>query len=163
MSTSGAPGIRPVRRVVAGPDPSGAPAIMFDGASPHVATLPGMPETLGLTDVWASREMPPANAPSADDAVPGTFAVAPGADGTLFRVVQFPPAGEDQPGPLWHRTDTLDYNVVVEGEVWLLTEGGEARLGPGDCAVVRGISHAWENRSDALCLLAAVAIAARPA
>jgi quercetin dioxygenase-like cupin family protein len=121
-----------------------------------------MPETLGLTDVWASSGMPPRNGPGDGDGVPAEFAIAPGPQGTLFRVVQFPPAGADAPGPLWHRTDTLDYNVVVEGEVWLLTEGGEARLGAGDCAVVRGITHAWDNRSGAVCVLAAVAIAARP-
>lgn len=153
--------IRPVRRVVATTGAGGAPGIAIEGPSPHVTTLPGMPATLGLTDVWASRGMPPANDPSDADPVPADFAIGPAADGTLFRVVQFPPREGE---PLWHRTDTLDYNVVVSGELWLLVEGGdEARLGPGDCAVVRGVRHAWENRGTEPCVLAAVAIAARPA
>jgi quercetin dioxygenase-like cupin family protein len=74
-------------------------------------------------------------------------------------VVQFPPAGSGAE-PLWHRTDTLDYNVVLEGELWFLSRGGEVRLGPGECVVVRGIEPAWDNRGEAICRLAAVSIAA---
>ncbi len=160
MGTTGGGGIAPVRRVVAGPGADGAPAFTFDGDSPHVVTLPGLPPDLGLTDVWASTGMPPENDASAADPVPAAFAIGPAADGTLLRVVQFPsPSGD----PLWHRTDTLDYNVVVSGEIVLMIEGGdEVTLGPGDCAVVRGITHAWENRGTTTCILAAVSVAALP-
>lgn len=149
----------PVRRVVVGPGPDGRAAIVFDEASPHVTQLPGMPERLGLTDLWASEGMPPSNTPGSDDAVPEAFSIGPGPAGTLFRVVQFPPAGDGME-PLWHQTDTLDYNTVVSGGLVLMTEAGEVTLGPGECAVVRGIQHAWDNRTEGISLLAAVSIAA---
>lgn len=63
--------------------------------------------------------------------------------------MQFPPAKESG-APLRHRTDTLDDDVVLDGELWLLVEGGDVRLAPGDRVVVRGVPNAWENRSDAL-------------
>jgi len=153
-------GIRPVRRVVASRGGDGGPRLVFDGDSPHVTKLPGMPDTLGLTDVWASSGMPPSPRSGDDDAVPAQFAIAPEPGGTLFRLVQFPPASAGME-PLWHQTDTLDYNVVVSGELWLLIDGAEARLGPGDCVVVDGIRHAWDNRAEEIATLGAVSIAAR--
>ena len=48
-----------------------------------------------------------------------------------------------------HRTETIDYGIVLEGELWLmLDDGSETRLGPGDVVVQRGTDHAWENRSE---------------
>lgn len=73
--------------------------------------------------------------------MPEQFAIAPGRAGTLFRAVQFPPA-DDGMEPLWHQTDTLDYNAVISGEIALMTESGDVTLGVGDAVVVRGIRHA---------------------
>ena len=48
-----------------------------------------------------------------------------------------------------HRTQSIDYGIVLEGEIWLvLDDGSQTRLGPGDVAIQRGTDHAWENRSD---------------
>jgi mannose-6-phosphate isomerase-like protein (cupin superfamily) len=62
----------------------------------------------------------------------------------------------DVPG--MHRTDTIDIAVVVEGEIWVVTEAGETRLQPGDCIVQRGTRHAWQNRSDRPCTLATTVV-----
>ena len=47
-----------------------------------------------------------------------------------------------------HRTETVDYGILISGEIWLVVDGGETRLEPGDICIQRGTSHAWSNRSD---------------
>jgi len=61
-----------------------------------------------------------------------------------------------------HRTDTVDINLILDGELWLeLDDGTETRLTPGYCVVQRGASHAWHNRGDRPALMASVLIGAR--
>lgn len=109
------------------------------------------------------------------------------ASGSVFRVVQFPPdkdwaanaeamggsvaidetAKAAHPGgpvrhPHMHRTRSLDYAVVLSGEIWAIMDVGETRLLAGDVLVQRGTNHAWANRSDAPCVIAFVLIDARP-
>lgn len=68
--------------------------------------------------------------------------------GTVCRFVDFGP-GSIAPEPLMHRTQSLDYGVVIEGEVEMILDSGETRvLGKGDLAVQRGTNHAWRNTSD---------------
>ena len=70
---------------------------------------------------------------------------------------------EDNPRhPGMHRTDTVDYAVVVSGEIWAVMDEGETLLRAGDCLVQRGTSHAWSNRSDRPCRVAFVLVSARP-
>jgi uncharacterized cupin superfamily protein len=57
-----------------------------------------------------------------------------------------------------HRTDTVDFVMVVVGEAWLVLEAGEVHLKAGDCVVQRGTWHAWRNRSAAPCVIAGVMI-----
>lgn len=153
--------IDPVRRVVVRAQTDGTAAVVADGASPHIHTLPGMPADLGLTDLWYTD----IDAAAGDDPADRELLVAPAAGGTLFRVVQFPPDTElptdadGAPALFWHATDTTDYNVLLAGELWLLTDHGEVTLHPGDTVVVCGGRHAWSNRSGAPALLAAVAVA----
>jgi naringenin degradation protein FdeH len=159
--------VRPVRRVVVGPDASGAAVVQADGPSPHVHTLPGMPADLALVDLWYTSG-PGSGGPAADAATADTaardLAVAPDPGGTLFRVVQFPPdselpAGPDGgPGLFWHETPTTDFNVVLQGELRLLTERASVTLRAGDTVVVRGGRHAWSNPSGAVARLATVAV-----
>jgi mannose-6-phosphate isomerase-like protein (cupin superfamily) len=62
-----------------------------------------------------------------------------------------------------HKTNSVDYLVVISGEMWMVMEDGEVLLRAGDCVVQRGTNHAWINKSDKPCLLAAVLIEAKAA
>lgn len=161
--------IRPIRRVVAGAGDDGASRIIMDSVSPHVHTLPGMPDDLGLTDLWhTGPEHATAGTNTAADAADREFTIAPDPGGTLFRVVQFPPdaelpAGPDgEPAVFWHATETVDYNVLLDGEITFLTEHGETALRPGDTLIVRGGRHAWSNRTATPAVLAAVSVHGGP-
>jgi quercetin dioxygenase-like cupin family protein len=148
--------IEPVRRVVVRPDRDGKTTVALDGPSPHVHTLPGMTADLGLTDLWYTGDDA---ATGASDAADRDLAVAPPAGGSLFRVVQFPPdeAGSE---PFWHETSTVDYNVVLSGELVLQLDTGTVPLRAGDTIVVCGGRHAWSNPSTAPAILAAVSVSA---
>ena len=154
-------GIRPVRRVVVALR-DGTPRVVADGPSPHVHTLPGMPSDLGLTDCWYT-DGAPSDRRVADPAARDLM-VAPGPGGTLFRVVQFPPDGEletdDQGRPVifWHETPTVDYNIVLDGDLVFVTEQDEVVLHAADIIVVRGGRHAWSNRTAAPARLATVGV-----
>jgi quercetin dioxygenase-like cupin family protein len=152
--------IAPVRRVVVRGDDDGTARVVDDAPSPHVHLLPGMPDDLALTDLWYTGE-----GAGGPDAADRELAVAPAPGGSLFRVVQFPPdaelpTGDDgQPALFWHATDTTDYNIVLRGELVLLTDHGEVTLRAGDTVVVCGGRHAWSNRSVGAAVLGAVSVA----
>jgi len=175
---------RPVRRVVTGHDERGRAVIASDGParSVLVAAVPGTV----FHEIWTT-EGSPASLDDAPDAALGAFALEPPPHGSRIRVVDIPPdsvqaalshdeaaaafaeigapsAGTAEPGaphPLMHRTETVDYGIVLEGEVWLVVDEGEVRLGPGDVVVQRGTNHAWSNRTDGVARMAFVLLAAR--
>lgn len=62
-----------------------------------------------------------------------------------------------------HKTDTLNYFVLVSGELWALSEGRDVLLQPGDVMIQKGCMHGWDNRSDKPAVLVAVLIDAKPA
>lgn len=152
--TDPSPRIQTTRRVVVLAGADDVPRVVADGPSPHVHTLPGMPDDLGLTDLWytGGGALPAGTWDAADR----DLAVAPDPGGTLFRVVQFPP--DDGNEPFWHETDTCDYNVLLSGEIVLLGGDTEVTLLAHDTVVVRGGKHAWSNRTDAPAVLATVAV-----
>jgi len=174
--------IKPIRRIVTGHNAGGRSVIASDGPSPHVLTLPGRPD-FALTDLWVSGGAPASNAGSAD-AAKRRITLEPPTNGTIFRVVEFPPdaaaggfdrqaaframgAGHamDPDGsrhPGMHRTDTVDYAIVLSGEIWALMDEGETLMRTGDTLVQRGTNHAWSNRSDQPCLVAFILVSARP-
>jgi hypothetical protein len=177
-----------IRRVVTGTDPAGRPAIVSDGPAPRAhdfVHVPGMSSTM----LWATEPDEPLRLDGSDP----TRAVVrhvPGPGATRFVIVRFPPdsvvaaPGFDveaadaehrlvSPGlaelfepdhPGMHQTDTVDYAIVVEGEIWLdLDEGGLTRLGTGDVCVQNGTRHAWRNRGSAGAVVAFVNVGqARP-
>lgn len=151
-----------VRRVALGTDVNGSVGVWFDGPSPHVHGIPGYPPELALVDLWYTDATP--TTPRVDTA-DRDVAIAPEPGGTLFRVVRFPPddalpKGDDGKAALfWHETATTDFNVLLEGELALVYDGGEVVLAAGDTMVVHGGKHAWSNRSGALAVLATVAVA----
>jgi len=129
-----------VRRVVTGCDGNGRSVFASDGPAPARGPL--------LFDVWSSPGV--VRLPS-DGASPGVEAVFPAAGGFRFLVVGFAP-GRDVP---MHRSDTIDYGVVLSGEIWLELEGGaETLLRARDTVVQCGARHAWHNRSAEVCAMA---------
>jgi mannose-6-phosphate isomerase-like protein (cupin superfamily) len=159
-----------VRRVVTGRAPDGTSIVVTDGPCPRThdfTHVPGMSSTL----VWASEPDAPIAADGTDPTLEvGSFVPAPG--GTRFIVVRFAPdAAFASPGfdadaeqhigspgladffepdaPGMHTTDTFDYALVLDGEVWLELDGGElTHLRAGDVVVQNGTRHGWRNRGD---------------
>lgn len=158
--STGAP-IIPIRRVVTGHDAAGRSVILSDGPSPHVMPFLGIPN-FAVTDFWKASMPADTGAATASDPCGVPIDIAPPAGGSVFRVTQFPPEtawrqpGEDGPHPFMHRTRTLDYAIVLVGEIWVVMEEGESRLAAGDVLVQRGTAHAWANRSDGPCIVAFV-------
>jgi len=174
--------IKPIRRIVTGHNAKGRSIIVSDAPSPHVLTLPGRPD-FALTDLWVSDRAPASNAGSAD-AAKRRMSLEPPSNGSIFRVVEFPPdaagGGFDRGAaframgashamdpdasrhPAMHRTDTVDYALVLTGEIWALMDEGETLMRAGDTLVQRGTNHAWSNRSLEPCLVAFVLVSAAP-
>ncbi len=174
--------ITPIRRVVTGHDARGRSIFVSDGPSPHVLTIPGRPD-FALTNLWVTDGAPASNAGSAD-AADGPVVLEPPRNGAIFRVVEFPPdrapGGFDRKAafaamgahhamdpdasrhPGMHKTDTVDFAIVLSGEIWALMDEGETLLRAGDTLVQRGTNHAWSNRSDQPCLVAFILVSAAP-
>lgn len=142
-----------LRRVVTAVGADGRSTISADGAAP---TLLGESTPAWLAEAWVTDGSPPRLGGDRDLAA-GEWSLAPPANGSIFRIYQLPPAGQEGSSTGMHVTPTLDYVVVISGRVWLLMEdGSEAELGPGDCAIQRGTQHCWENRGAEPCVAAAV-------
>jgi mannose-6-phosphate isomerase-like protein (cupin superfamily) len=134
---------------------------------------------MATTDFWYSDECPASNAGSGDVAN-RPIILQPPKNGSLFRVVELPPDSErtfsnlkavDADGdalekgkrhPAFHKTKTLDYIFVLEGEIYCMLDEGEVFLREGDVLIQRGTSHAWSNRSKTRCLLLATMLDAKP-
>jgi len=161
-----------VRRVLTGHDANGRSIVLSDGPSPHVEAILGVP-TLASTELWSTTV--PANNMGAADGAVLPLVVAPPTQGAVFRVVEFPPdrdwkasltAGQSVTGgavsassnPMMHRTRSIDFAVVMSGEIWAVLDEGEVLLRRGDVMVQRGTNHAWSNRSEAPCQLAFVLV-----
>jgi quercetin dioxygenase-like cupin family protein len=145
------------RRVVTGHDTGGRSVFASDEPVPAAHATPG--GTL-FYELWATDAAPapinagPANAgpggagpggAAAPDPAGGPPRVAPAPNGTMLRINEMPP-GASSP---MHRTRTVDYGIVLDGEVMLVLDDSETVLRAGDVVVQRGTSHRWENRSDA--------------
>jgi hypothetical protein len=177
-----APEIRRLRRVVTGHNSQGASVILSDDVSGHVTPFMSM-ANFAVTDFWRAQTPADNSEATRGDPCGAPFEVAPPVGGSVFRVTQFPPekdwlqpgdAAADAPSaprgdvdaggrhPHMHRTRTLDYAVVLSGEIWAVMDVGEARLVAGDVLIQRGTNHAWANRSDSPCIVAFVMLDAHP-
>jgi mannose-6-phosphate isomerase-like protein (cupin superfamily) len=168
------------RRVVTGHDAGGRSIVLMDGESPHAFVLEKA-GGLRLIELWETRSAPADNAASGD-AAEHERRIEPVNGGTVFRVIEYPPDRErlkslapdaffasmgaraadaaTRRHPGMHRTDTVDYCIVLSGEIWAVLDEGEVLLRAGDCLVQRGTNHAWSNRGDAPCRIAFVLVAA---
>ncbi|RSM80946.1 cupin domain-containing protein [Kibdelosporangium aridum] len=170
-----------IRRVVTGFDRDGRSCVVSDGPAPRTHDfkhLPGFSNTV----VWSLADaVAPAGSPA--DPTPSLTTLMPGPGGSALTIVRFPPAAaladvdfeaaaeeeaRELPGladtfdpdrPGFHATRTVDYQIVLSGELWLgLDTGEETHVRAGDVVIQNGTSHAWTNRTDEPAILAAVSI-----
>jgi mannose-6-phosphate isomerase-like protein (cupin superfamily) len=170
--------IQPTRRVVTGHDRAGKAVVVIDGAAPNarIRKATGLTSTL----VWVTDESPAAISGETDRAE-REIGVAPPHRGSIFRVVDFPPAADLEtvdneamtremgiehraPDAMhfrhagMHRTRSVDYAVVIDGEIDMLLDDSEVHLKAGDVLVQQGTNHAWVNRGRENCRIAFVLI-----
>lgn len=131
------------RRVVTGHDSAGRSIVISDGPAPHSRTRP---EGATFHDVWSTAAMPaPVGFAESDEPAGGSEQLAPRPSGTVIRITEMAPGARS---PM-HRTETIDYGIVLEGAIHLVLDDSEVALAAGDIVIQRGTDHAWENRSAA--------------
>jgi len=144
---------RNVRRVVTGHDEQGRSVVLADGPVPHLHELPGA----RFMEVWTTDRAPaPIRAQEAKEPTDRPLRLTSDAGGSVIRIIDIYPssAGGGQPSPM-HRTRTIDYGIVLEGEIsMLLPDGVEVSLKAGDIVIQRGTDHAWQNQSDRVARMA---------
>jgi naringenin degradation protein FdeH len=165
-----------VRRIVTGHRADGRSSVLMDTPAPNVKQRQaGNASTL----LWVTDETPAKF--SAADRAAREIGVPPPRRGTIFRIAEFPPGtggevrdneallrdfgigadvtrGHPPRHPAIHRTRTIDYVIVLEGEIDLLLDDRDLPLKAGDVVVQQGTNHAWINRGAAACRLAMVFI-----
>jgi quercetin dioxygenase-like cupin family protein len=147
----------PIRRFVTGHEANNVAKVIMQGPATN-AKYPG-PGTVS-TLIWSTDRTP------ADIAVGGEIedlgariiGTAPPANGTRFAVIDFPPGNV----PRMHRTETIDYVIVLEGEIEMDMDNSTVKMRAGDVMVQRGTNHAWANRGDKRARVAFVLIDAVP-
>ena len=171
-----------VRRVLTGHDAAGRSTFIADGPAPNVKEMPHFPG-LALTDLWETTGAPASNAGDGD-AASRPVRLEPPKNGTILRIVEFPPDSTRPRGadgsagfkaigashaqdkasadPMMHKTSTVDYIIVLKGEIYAVMETGEKLLRAGDILVQRGTNHSWSVRSSEPCIVAAVLVSAKP-
>ncbi len=133
------------RRIVTGHAADGRSIVIEDGPIIHVRDLPGAQ----FDEVWATGAAPePIALRPLSEPTSAAPAIGPAAGGSTIRMIHFAPRARGGVASLMHRTRTIDYGIVVEGEMVLILSDSEVDLRPGDIVVQRATDHAWENRSD---------------
>ena len=172
---------REVRRVVTTIDKSGKAVALFDGDNPHAKLRPQRQTVSRL--LWVTDETPADMRGRADRAA-RDIGIAPPAGGSVFRIVDIPPTppevdaldldyqhrivGDHAPAkglpprhPLMHRTRTVDYAIIMAGEIDMLLDDTEIHFKAGDVLIQQGTNHAWVNRGSEPCRIAFVLIDAQ--
>ncbi|RDK02469.1 cupin domain-containing protein [Paraburkholderia lacunae] len=166
----------PIRRIVTGHDARGRAVVASDGPLQTVVEIQAIPGTV-FHEVWSTAGSP-ARVDNEPDPTVGPLMLPPPKLGTRFRFVDIPPDTQeflahgaskmhaafsetgdadvstvqgDSPHPLMHRTESIDYGVVIDGEMTLILDEGEVALAPGSVVIQRGTNHAWANRSNRVC------------
>lgn len=171
-----------VRRIVTGHDASGKAVVVRDGPAPNV--LIRAVGGLVSTQLWRTFATPADNTGD-DDPVVGEIVTPPPPNGSVFRIVEFGPIGQDAEAldnsaiaaalgakaadgaanrhPFMHRTDSIDYAIVLAGEIDMLLDDSEVHCATGDVIILRGTNHAWVNNGAVTCRIAFILIDAEPA
>lgn len=150
------PDYPPIRRIITGHDGDVAKVLIDSAATNAKYPAPGTVSTL----IW-STDKSPAQIPAGiyvEDMGARIMGTAPPPNGTRFTVIDFPPGNT----PHMHRTETIDYVLVLEGEIQMDMDDSTVKMKAGDIMVQRGTNHAWANRSKARARIAFVLIDAEP-
>lgn len=170
---------RQFRRVVTGHDNNGVACVESDQVADHILQRPNRPGVT-LTNFWLS-DGTPAEYDGEVETCNGPFILHPPTQGSAFRCVEFMPedpevlatldgpsafaemgAGanivKDARHPFMHRTDSLDYAIILSGEIDMLMDEEDVHLKAGDVVVQRGTNHAWSNRGTEPCVICFVLI-----
>jgi quercetin dioxygenase-like cupin family protein len=142
-----------VRRVVTGHDASGRAVVTIDEVSKNISS--GRPRQMACV-VWTTESFPVDNRGETDAGLRQVGTTLN--NGTVFRVVEFAPGV----APRIHRTDSIDYAVVMSGEIDMELDDSVVHLKSGDVLVQRGTIHNWVNRGTEPCVIAFVLIDAKP-
>ncbi len=173
------PELGKVRRVVTTVDASGKAVVLFDGQNPNCTVRPARKNVMNL--VWAT-EGAPADITGPADRGGVDIGTQPPRLGTAFRIIDYPPTtpeqeaaldvgqrqheiGRDAPKrglpprhPFMHRTRSLDYAIIMSGEITMLLDDSEVHLKAGDVLIQQGTNHAWINRGKEPCRIAFVLV-----
>ena len=147
----------PIRRFVTGHDADHVAKVLMQGPATNAKyPSPGTVSTL----IWSTDRTPAdiAVGEEIEDLGACIIGTAPPANGTRFAVIDFPPGNQ----PRMHRTETIDYVIVLEGEIEMDMDDSTVKMKAGDVMVQRGTNHAWVNRGSAPARLAFVLIDAKP-
>lgn len=147
----------PVRRIVTGFDGAGRTTIQSDGVPPRVYTTPENGPT--IYEIWHTEPSSAATSASADDAREEQLRLPPPQGGTRIRVFDILPEGLGHQG--FCANESIDYCIVLMGEMTLILDETETVVRAGDIVVQRGTRHAWANRSGRLCRVAFILVDAR--
>ncbi len=147
------------RRVVTGHDAQGVSIVVGDGPVPVHRVMPQ--DGVGFYEIWQTDASPaPLLAVEPNEPTERTLRVPPEPNGTKIRINEFFPGflnDEGRQSPI-HRTETIDYGVVLEGEIVLILDDSEVTLRAGDVVIQRGTDHAWANRTDSVARVAFILI-----
>jgi len=168
----------PIRRVVTGHDANGKAVVVMDGDAANVVESPLRPSA--RTNLWRTVSMPACYGGERDEA-DAVFDIEPVPNGTILRIAEFEPVRKEDLArydgekafaevgaahrivkgarhPFMHRTETVDYAIVLEGEIDMLLDEQDVHLTAGDVVIQRGTNHAWANNYDRPCRIAFILI-----
>ena len=168
----------PIRRIVTGHDSQGRACIVEDAPAAATRTVPERPGYRAV-NLWRTNQTPALL--NEDDSVEKHQGILPPNSGTILRIIDFPPEPADpaerdrriratfggifhdathdgRKHPGMHKTDTVDYAICLEGEIWSVMDEGETLMRAGDVLIQRGTNHAWANRSQKTARIAFVLI-----
>jgi hypothetical protein len=179
--------LKVIRRVVTGHNPAGRAIIQSDGPPARVQAIAGNGPT--FHEIWNTRETPALIDPEGAEPPEPQLTLTPPPHGTRIRVLDIPPeteamasidaamarehfaeigaaeasthGGAEARHPYMHRTETIDYGIVLEGEITLIVDEGETIVRSGDIVIQRGTNHGWANRSGRNCRIAFILIDGR--
>lgn len=170
---------RSFRRVVTGHDDMGVAIVESDEIATQVLQRPNRPGVT-LTNFWLS-DGTPAEYDGPTETCTGPFILHPPENGSVFRCVEFLPEDpevlakldgksafaemgaaanivENARHPFMHRTNSVDYGIVLSGEIYMMMDEDEILLKAGDMVVQRGTNHAWSNRGTEPCSIVFVLV-----
>lgn len=178
-------GLAPIRRIVTGHDAAGNAIIQEDKAAPRTRRIGGEHGPI-FHEVWNTRQTPARIDRSSGEPAEDGISLAPPSGGTRIRVLDIAPedanlanmtpeqarahfaevgastasshTGAGSRHAFMHRTETIDYGIMLEGELTLIMDVGETIVHAGDIVIQRGTNHGWANRSGKPCRIAFVLI-----